>query len=396
LAIQLQVLAFFCWFLLAACAAGCAYLWYACNGVERFRRRHALVAATQLPISVLKPLHGEDSALLDNLRSFCRQDYPVFQIVFGVADPNDAAIAVVRSLMVEFPGHDLSLVVDGTQRGANLKVANLDNMLPSARHDILVIADSDMRVSPDYLAAVTAPLVAPRQAGPETGLVTCLYRGLSKGGLWSDLASLHINHGFLPQAVAAEALGIGAGCFGATMALKRATLDAAGGFAALVNTLADDHVLGQAVRGLGAAVVLSPYLVDDIVAEPGFAALFRHELRWARTIRLVAPLGFLGTVITYPLPLALMALALGQVPAAALAMVVAALACRIVTARRLDRALRLKPVSLWLLPVRDLLSFGVFIVSFFGRRIAWRDHKFRIGPSGQLIADGQDPVLRAP
>ena len=315
--IHLQILGFFSWLLLAGSAAGCAYLWYACHGVERFRRRRTPVVATKRPISVLKPLHGEEPTLLDNLRSFCRQHYPDFQIVFGVADPDDAAIAVVRTLMAEFPGRDLALVVDGTQRGANRKVANLDNMLPSARHNILVIADSDMRVSPDYLAAVTAPLVEAQPAGAGTGLVTCLYRGVSSGGLWSDLAALHINHGFLPQAVAADALGMGAGCFGATMALKRATLEAAGGFAALVNTLADDHVLGQAVRRLGLTVALSPYLVDDIVAEPGPAALFRHELRWARTIRLVAPLGFLGSVVTYPVPLALIAAALGAAPMAA-------------------------------------------------------------------------------
>lgn len=384
------MLTFFTWLGLGSSALGCAYLWYACNSVERFCRRPAPSNATPLPVSVLKPLKGEDSALIENLRSFCRQDYPVFQIVFGVADPDDAAVAVVRTLMTEFPLHDLALVVDPTQRGANLKVANLDNMLPSARHDILVIADSDMRVAPDYLAAVTAPLAA-----PETGLVTCLYRGVSSGGLWSDLACLHINHGFLPQAVAAAALGMGAGCFGATLALKRATLEAAGGFAALVDTLADDHALGQAVRRLGLAVELSPYLVDDIVAEPGIAALFRHELRWARTIRLMAPLGFLGSIIAYPLPLAILAASSSMLPVPTLAMVGVALACRMVTAKRLDRTLRLKG-ALWLLPLRDLLSFVVFVVSFFGRSVAWRDHKFRIGPSGQLIADGQSPVLKAP
>lgn len=392
MSIQLQMLDFFAWLLLAGSAIGCVYLWYACHAVERFSRRRPPRAETLSPVSVLKPLRGEDSALMDNLRSFCRQDYPIFQIVFGVADPDDPAVAVVRALMAEFPACDLALVVNPRRNGANFKIANLSNMLPSARYEILVIADSDMRVTPDYLAAVTAPLVQQPAAEPATGLVTCLYRGVSSGGVWSDLACLHINHGFLPQAVAAETLGIGAGCFGATMALKRSTLDAVGSWDALVNTLADDHVLGREVGRLGLTVDLSPYLVDDIVDEPSLAALFRHELRWARTIRLVAPKGFLGSVVTYPVPLAALATALGVLPVAAPAMLLVALMCRLLAALRVNRALRLSHAGLWLLPVRDLLSFAVFIASFLGRNVAWRESKFRIGRSGQLTIDGQSPV----
>jgi ceramide glucosyltransferase len=272
------------------------------------------------------------------------------------------------------------LVVDATQRGTNLKVANLRNMLPVAKHDVLVLADSDMRVGPDYLAAVTAPLV-----DDSAGLVTCLYRATSAGGIWSDLASLHINHGFLPQAVVGESLGQGAGCFGATMAFTRATLTAVGGFEALADMLADDHALGAVVRKLGKRVMLSPYVVDDIVAEDSFLGLFRHELRWARTIRLVAAAGFAGSVVTYPVPLALLAFCLGTAPLPAAIALVLALLCRGYSARKIDRSLRLKAAPLWLLPVRDVLSFGVFVASFFGRSVAWRDRRFRIGSEGQLI-----------
>jgi ceramide glucosyltransferase len=394
LSIQLQILDLFGWVLLTGSAIGCVYLWYACHAVVRFSARGSgRLAATEQPsVSVLKPLYGEDVALADNLRSLCRQDYPRFQIVCGVADAQDPAVGVVRALMAEFPASDIALVIDPRQRGANLKIANLRNMLPSARHDILVIADSDMRVAPSYLAQIVAPLVEPPGAVPAAGLVTCLYRGISSGGLWSDLACLHINHGFLPQAVLAERLGLGAGCFGATMALKRATLEAAGGFDALADTLADDHVLGQAVRGLGLAVTLSPCLVDNIVAEPGLAAVFRHELRWARTIRLAAPAGFAGSVVTYPVPLALLAMALGVLPLSAPAILCLALASRMVTARRLDRVLGVTPVALWLLPLRDLLSFTVFVASFLGRSVAWRDRRFRVGPSGRLTIDGESPV----
>jgi len=382
------------WVLLSGSTVGCLYLWYACHAVERFSRQGlASVAAEEKPpVSVLKPLHGEDVALAENLRSFCRQDYPVHQIVCGVADPRDAAIAVVRALMTEFPAADIRLVIDSRQQGANLKVANLRNMLPSARHGILVIADSDMRVAPSYLAQIVPPLLQTAGEGQAAGLVTCLYRGVSSGGLWSDLACLHINHGFLPQAVLAERLGLGAGCFGATMALKRATLEAVGGFEALADTLADDHVLGQAVRGLGLAVTLSRCLVDDIVAEPSLLALFRHELRWARTIRLAAPAGFVGSVITFPVPLALLATVSCVVPLAAPVMLAVALICRGLTARRLDRVLGLRPAPLWLLPLRDLLSFTVFIASFLGRSVAWRDHKFHVGSGGRLTIDEESPV----
>jgi ceramide glucosyltransferase len=388
LGIHLQMLVFFGWFLIVASAIGCVYLWYACHAVERFSRRRVPTAAQRLPVTVLKPLRGEDSALAENLRSFCRQNYAPFQIVFGVADADDAAVPVVRALISEFPTLDLTLVIDPRRDGANFKIANLRNMLRAARHPLLIIADSDMRVGPDYLAAVTAPLAESGAASSATGLVTCLYRGLSSGGLWSDLASLHINHGFLPQALVAERLGMGAGCFGATMALTRSTLDAAGSLDALANTLADDHALGQAVRRLGLKVELSPYLVDDIVAEASFLGLFRHELRWARTIRLVAPSGFLGSAITYPVPFALLATALGALPLAAPALLALALLSRLVTGWRIDRALGVKRSTWWLLPLRDLLSFAVFIASFFGRRVAWRGGKFRIGRSGQLIIDG--------
>ncbi|HEY1506467.1 MAG TPA: bacteriohopanetetrol glucosamine biosynthesis glycosyltransferase HpnI [Stellaceae bacterium] len=378
---QLQILGYLAWLLLAGSAIGCLYLWYACNAVAKFARQPMPRSALQPPVSVLKPLRGEDPALAENLRSFLRQDYPTLQLVCGVADAGDPAAVVVRQLIGEFPHADIALVVDATQRGTNLKVANLRNMLPKAKHDLLVLADSDMRVGPDYLAAVTAPLVA----DSAVGLVTCLYRASPAGGIWSDLASLHINHGFLPQAVVGESLGQGAGCFGATMAFDRATLAAAGGFEALADMLADDHALGQAVRRLGKRVALSPYLVDDIVAEHSFLGLFRHELRWARTIRLVAAAGFAGSVVTYPVPLALLALGLAAEPRAAAAMLVLALIMRGVSGRRIDRALRVKAAPFWLLPVRDLLSFGVFVASFLGRSVAWRDRRFRIGPEGQLI-----------
>jgi ceramide glucosyltransferase len=373
--------------LLATCAAGCLYLVAAALATRRFAARPRADRLESPPISVLKPLCGEDPGLFDNLASFCRQGYPAWQIVFGVQASDDPAIAVVRRLMVEFPAAELALVVDTARPRGNLKVANLQNMLPAARHDLVVIADSDMRVGPDYLAAVAAPF-----ADPAIGLVTCLYRALPAAGTWSGLASMHINHGFLPQALVAAALGPQSGCFGATLALRRDTLTEIGGLAAIADALADDYALGAAVRRGGRKVVLSPYIVDNIIAEPSLGALFRHELRWARTIRAVAPAGFLGLVITQPVVLALAALTLGAQPLAAVVMLGVALSCRGIMVRMVDRALALPATPLWLVPARDLLSFAVFVASFFIRRVAWRDRTFRIGPKGRLILDGDRPA----
>jgi ceramide glucosyltransferase len=368
------------WALWAASGAGCLYLLYAGIATRRFAGQPVLRLPPPVPVSVLKPLYGEDEGLEDNLRSFCRQDHPRMQVVFGVQDQGDPAIAVVRRIIAETPQADLALVVDESGRAGNRKVANLQNMLPAARHPIIVMADSDMRVGPDYLAQVTAPLT-----DPATGLVTCLYRGVAGLGLWSRLAALHVNHGFLPQAVVGASFGERNGCFGASIALRRTTLDAIGGFAAVADALADDHALGQSIRRLGLRVALSPYIVDNIMAEPSFTALFRHELRWARTIRMIAPAGFAASVVTQPVVLALAALALGVPWPAGLAMLGLALVCRLAMVHMIDHALRLSVTPLWLVLPRDLLSFAVFAVSFFTRRVAWRDRTFRVGRKGQLL-----------
>jgi ceramide glucosyltransferase len=371
------------WVLSAASAVGCAFLASSAWAVRRLVARAPRLDPNEPPVTVLKPLCGEDHDLEANLRSFCRQNYKHFQIVFGVRDARDPAVASVRRLMAEFPSADLALVTDGRQRGRNLKVANLQNMLPRARNDILVIADSDMRVDPDYLAAVAAPL-----ADPKVGIVTCLYRGRPAGGFWSELACLHVNHGFLPMAALASAIGAGAGCFGASIALRRETLARVGGLGAIEDDLADDYALGAAVRRAGGRIELSPHLVDNVISEPSLAALFRHELRWARTIRLVAPFGFVGSIVTQPVIMAAFAAATGALPIAAPAMLGIALLCRGAAVAATDRALGLPPSPLYLMPLRDVLSFAVFVASFFARKVAWRDRTFRVGPGGELTLDG--------
>ena len=383
---RLEWLVFLGWACLAASVAGLLYLMVSVAAMRIIRNRPRR-SGDATPVTVLKPLKGADAELYDNLRSFCVQEYAQFQIVFGVADPDDAAIAVVQRLIAEFPRRDLTLVVGDAEPAANRKVANLMNMLPAARYPLLIISDSDMRVMPDYLG-----VVAPLLAAPDVGLVTCLYRGVPAGsGLWSRLACLHVNHGFLPQAAVGEILHTGDGAFGATLALSRNTLDAIGGLEAVADQLADDHALGAAVRRIGRTIVLAPVLVDNVILEPTLTALFRHELRWARTVRLLAPAGYAGSVITYPVALAVLALLLHPAPWSVYGLI-AALAVRTATVWLGDRVLGLPATPVYLIPLRDGLSFAVFIASFFARSVAWRDRRYRIARGGRLSLDGDSPA----
>jgi ceramide glucosyltransferase len=366
---------------------GWAYLIGSTVAALRFARRPILAAAERFPVSVLKPLHGDEPALYENLRSFVDQDYTPMQVVFGVRHPGDGALPAVRALIRDRPGCDLALVNDQRARGSNLKVANLENMLPTARHDILVIADSDMRVERYYLDAVTAPL-----ADPRVGLVTCLYKGVPTGGLWSSLGAMHINHAFLPSALLGDMLRVGGGCFGATIALRRSVLERVGGFALIRDELADDHRLGAAVRQLGLGVALSPYLVENDVTELSFVSLWHHELRWARTVRTMAPAGFAASIVSHSVMLAVLAALAAMPSAVGWYFVALTLGLRWASAALIARSLALPTAGLWLLPLRDVLSFAVFAGSFCGRSVLWRDQLFQVEPGGRMTVEGDKPV----
>ncbi|HML10421.1 MAG TPA: bacteriohopanetetrol glucosamine biosynthesis glycosyltransferase HpnI [Stellaceae bacterium] len=367
-------------------ALALAPVWvYLCGSVvaaARFARRRAASPSDRPAISVLKPLYGDELGLHENLLSFVDQDYPAMQIVFGVRSSTDGALPIVRRVIAERPERDIALVIDSRVSGRNLKVANLVNMLPAAKHNLLVFADSDMRVGRDYLATVTAPL-----SDPAIGLVTCLYKGWPTGGIWSWLGALHINFSFLPGALLGEAIGAGGGCFGATIALRRAVLERIGGLAVVRDELADDYRIGTAVREAGFATALSPYLVETSVSEKNLKCLWRHELRWARTVRLMAPVGFAGSIVTHTVALSLIAALFCGFNSTSLGFLAISCALRWASAGAIARILKLPSAGLWLLPLRDLLSFAIFIGSFFGRSVSWRDQLFRIEPSG-VIVDG--------
>ena len=362
---------------------GWAYLIGEAAAAVRFARRGFPTRSERPPISVLKPLHGAEPGLYENLRSFVEQHYPTVQIVLGVNDGEDAALPVAHALIRDLPAADMALVLDAPISGSNLKVANLENMLKAACHDILVIADSDMRVDQHYLEIVTSPLHDSR-----IGLVTCLYKGVSTGGIWSALAALHINFGFFPSALVAAELGIGHGCFGATIALRRETLNRIGGFAKLRDELADDRRMGDLVRAQGLAVVLSRYVVEARVSEPSFASLWRHELRWARTVRAITPSGFAGSVLAHPVALALLGAAASRFALTLVVFLAISCVLRWVTASVIAGVLKLPTAGLWLLPARDLLSFAVFVAGFLGRRVSWRDQLFRVDASGRMTIEG--------
>jgi ceramide glucosyltransferase len=367
-----------------AAGLGAIYLLVVWQAVRRFGRRAPArpAAGRRPPVTILKPLHGEDPELYANLRSFCEQAYPAVQIVFGVRDAGDPAVAVVRRLIADLPDADLDLVIDPSVHGTNLKISNLINMMSVARHPVLVIADSDMRVLPFYLDALIGEL-----AEPGVGLVTCLYTARPAGDPWSRLGALFINHGFLPSVLVGNLIRPWPGCFGATMALHRETLRQIGGFARFRDQLADDYRLGAAVVEAGFRVVLSRYLVEDVLVEPGARALLRHELRWARTIRSIAPFDYAGSVITYPVAFALLCALLSGPSVMGLAVLLAILAWRLIVVRMIDKAFALPRQPLWLVPLRDVLSFGLLIASFCGKTVEWRGQAFRLAQDGSLTSD---------
>jgi ceramide glucosyltransferase len=360
----------------------------------RFGLRDTDHAEGTEPISILKPLHGEEPLLAEALATLCEQDYPPgFQIVFGVQDPADPAIEVVRTIRDRYPDAGIDLVIDATRHGTNPKIGNLLNMLPSSRHAILVIADSDVHARPDYLRRLADAL-----AKPGVGLVTTLYTGLPAFGTAACLlGTTQITHGFLPGALLGRLFGR-RDCLGATMCLRRETLARIGGLAALKNHLADDNILGQRVCAEGLDVALADTVVATTVPERTFPALWSHELRWARTIRTLEPAAFFASVLQYPLFLAVLTVIVSGGAVWTWILFLLVWSIRALAATGIDRALRPMLAGLafrgplWLLPLRDLLSVAEWIASHAGRRVAWRgqmleaDTPSRLSPKGFLPA----------
>jgi ceramide glucosyltransferase len=378
---------------LLACGTGLAalamgYSTTAWLAVRRRIRPSRFATADAPPVTVLKPLCGAEHAIYECLRSFCEQDYPLFQIVFGVSDSDDPAVAVVRRLQREFPSRDLQIAIDARQHGNNPKVSNLINMLPLARYDYLVISDSDVRVTRDYLAKVVAPL-----HDPSVGIVTCCYRGWARAGLWSLLGSMFINEWFTPSVRVASVTGSRSFAFGATIAIRRHVLASIGGFMAIANQLADDYRLGELTRRMGLRTVLSDVVVETCVDERSLGELLRHELRWLRTIRAVRPVGHALCFITFGIPVAALGSLLAAGASSALVMLAITAATRVMlhaTLRKSGSALS----RLLLLPLRDTLSLALWGWSFAARDVRWRQDHFQVTRDGvvQFVGHRRHPA----
>ncbi|MFM0394779.1 bacteriohopanetetrol glucosamine biosynthesis glycosyltransferase HpnI [Paraburkholderia phytofirmans] len=369
-----------------ACAAGAAfgvgYTALAGALIGRFFARAVSEPTAFPPVTIVKPLHGNEWALLANLSSFCRQDYPgPVQFLFGVHDSADPALQTVDDLRRLYPDADITVVADARLYGPNRKISNILNMLPHARHDVLVFADSDVSVGADYLRNVIGELQK-----PGVGLVTCAYRGQPDPGFWPRLSAKATNYQFLPGVVTGLALGLARPCFGQTIVMRRDTLEKIGGFTPFVRHLAEDHAIGEAVRLLGEKVVIPPFTISHACVESSAAQLIAHELRWSRTIRRIDPLGHFGSALVHPFAFALLAVVCSAGAWWAWSLALAAVGARLALKLLSDRALKQAHRDLWLLPFWDIVSFAIFVASFWSSRVIWRGFSFKVDGDGLLSA----------
>jgi ceramide glucosyltransferase len=342
-----------------------------------FRRRQQPIATTYSPVSILKPLKGADADSYEALRSHCLQEYGPYQIVFGVNDATDAAVPIVRRLITEFPSVDMQLVICTEVFGANRKVSNLIHLLRKAKYEHILVNDGDIKVRPGYLRAVMSYFF-----NPETGMVTCLYRGEPACTLGSRLEALGISTDFAPGVLAAHYLedGLRFG-LGSTLAMSRAALEKIGGFEVVVDYLADDYELGERIAAAGFKVELASEVVETSILPYSFRQFWEHQLRWARTMRVSRPGGYRGLGLSYGLAWAILLALFAPHHWWTWTLFTAALGLRVAVALDVGWALlRDRQVlrNLWLLPLRDLLAAVVWTWSYAGDTVTWRDETFRL------------------
>jgi ceramide glucosyltransferase len=368
--------------LVAAALPFVYYLLAAYSARRFFRTRRPLVDEFTPHVSVLKPVRGLDRASYENFASFCRQDYPDYEILFAVADEDDPATDVVRRLIASFPERSVRLLIGAPDLGPSSKVNKLCRLTSEAHHDLLVINDSDVRVTPDYLRAVVAPFRDPR-----VGAVTCLYTGITDGHLAGDLEAIGIATDFAAGVLAAWRLEGVKFALGATMATTRERLRDIGGFEALASYCAEDFQLGHRIAALGYLVELAPYVVSSECAARTLRGYFQHQLRWAISTRHSRPWGYAGLLLTQGLPWAVAATAVVPSVAVAASYFGAYLTLRVVMAWSVATwalgdvgAVR----KWWLLPIRDAFAFAVWFAGLFLNRIHWRGREFMVD-DGRLI-----------
>jgi ceramide glucosyltransferase len=362
-------------------------LWSAAQFLRERRTAGEGARATQAnpPVSILKPLKGTDPEMYENFRSHCVQDYPEYEIIFGVSESDDPAIKLVEQLKSEFPQQAIRLIVCPKQLGTNIKVSNLAQMLPLARYDHLIVNDSDIRIEPDYLRRVLAPL-----ADSRIGLVTCPYRGVANSTLGSRLEALGISTDFCPGVLVALQLEDIKFALGSTMAFRRGDLAAIGGFEGLADYLADDYHLGQRIAALGLKVELSDVVVETFLPRYALGEFLTHQLRWARAVRDSRFWGYLGLGISFGLVWALLTVIIAGGAGWAWELLGVTVVMRFAMAIYVGgRVLRDRYVMRWLalIPLRDAIAMMIWLMSFAGHTVSWRGELFKLN-NGKLVKQG--------
>ncbi len=377
--------------LLVLVAGSCCYCLLVIEAARRhLRRKRSPKAVRPVPISVLKPLRGLDDGLADNLRSFLAQDYPEFEVLFGVDQPDDPAIAVVEAVRKEFPGVSSTLLVTGSSDYRNPKVYSLERLSESARYDLLVMSDSDIRVTPGMLRTIAAEF-----ADPALGLETCPYLAVPGRSLWSVVEAIGMNTEFIPGVLVARMLEGMKFAVGPTIAVRRETLDAIGGMQRVKDYYIDDFLLGKFAFEKGWKVDLSGYVIEHRIGSQKFFANLRHRVMWLRGTRRSRPKGYLGQIFTYPLPLALLLLAVNP---SFWPLTLATAALRAASAWAVaGRVLRdpLMRRRWWLLPVQDLASWMFWVAGLFGNTIVWRGRRMALLADGRFQPLEGEPAGRA-
>ena len=377
------------YFFAALAVIGIAYQLIALIALSRYFARAAPRSATPQAVTILKPLHGAEPRLKDNLATFVVQQWaaPV-QLVCGVGDHGDLAVADFNALRLEYPHADMALTSDHPQIGTNAKIGNLAHMMHAARHNLLLLSDSDMAVGPEYLAVVLGALDQ-----PDTGAVTCLYIGRADAGIWSRLDAAIISYSGMPKVTMSLFTGAAVPCMGSTIALRRETLNEIGGFERFADVLADDYAIGEAIRATGKTVAMPPLLLIHACPGTSFGALWRQHLRWAVTIRGVQPLLHVASGVVYAIPLSL--LTVPFLPLPGLALLAASLAVRFAMHRKVDGIARRTSAPFWLVPVADCIDFAVYAASLAARTIHWRGNELKMTSDGR-IADAVNSASENP
>ena len=361
-----------------------AYYGYAIYAANKFFAHSPVYDEAFHPaVSILRPICGIDSKTYQNLASFCQQEYPEYQIIFGVQDPQDPSMEVVRQLIKDFANLDIQVTASLYSFGANRKVSNLAHAVNKAKYDILLLADSDVRVEPDYLRRVIQPL-----SDPAVGVVTCLYRSIAQGWV-TTIEALSTPTEFLPGVLVSTALEGIKFAMGQTIVIRRSVLEEIGGFAAIADYLADDFQLGFLPTQAGYKVVLSDYLIDHVMPQSAIAESIHRQTRWLVGIRASRPWGYIGLIFTHGTVTSLLFLLATGGSVLGWSVLSVAWVMRLAMAWFVGIRCLGDPVAqklFWLVPLRDGISFVLWGYSLIGNTVEWRDRQFRLTRSGKLIA----------